>query len=63
MRISIIILPAVILGMIGFFLGSYAKGTLEGAAVSALAGVLGGGIAGYAALGVMDRLRANRRQS
>ena len=58
MRIVSVVLPAAVLGIVGGYLGFYAKDGLEGAAVSGLAGLIGGGVAGFAALGVIGRARS-----
>lgn len=63
MKIITVVLPAFVLGIVGAILGYYAKGGVLGAIVSCLAGAAGGGIAGYAALGVMCRVANTGRRA
>jgi hypothetical protein len=54
-QLAFVALPAVVLGFIGLWIGSGTNGV-----IAAIAGVLGGAIAGYAALGVVERERIDR---
>jgi outer membrane lipoprotein SlyB len=56
-RFLYIAIPAVLLGAVGLWLGYYAKGTTTGMIIAALAGLLGGGIAGSALQPVVERVR------
>ena len=62
LKVACIALPAVALGIVGFYLGLYADSPIQ-AAISATAGALGGGVAAYAALGVLERVQANKRHA
>ena len=62
LRFACIVLPAVALGIVGYYLGLYTSGPAQ-AVVSAIAGALGGAGAAYAATGVLERVKANKRQA
>ena len=61
MRTIAVILSAAALALVGLWLGFQAKRTVKGMFISGIAGALGGGLAAYAALGVIERARANER--
>jgi hypothetical protein len=52
-RVAFIVVPAVVLGIAGFCIGRDTNGI-----VAVIAGALGGGLGGWAALGVWERARA-----